>query len=74
MIKVTVTLPDEVRDAASRQSRSVEWLVQHLVDAYLEELDDGALVDEFETREAAGLTRVREFAAFTAELDDAGGE
>lgn len=71
MIKVTVTLPDEVRDAAGRQSKSVERLVQQLVEAYLEELDDGALVVDFEAREAAGLTRVREFAAFAAGLDDA---
>ena len=37
----------------------------------LEELDDGTILENFKAREAAGLTRVREFAAFEAELDDA---
>ena len=74
MIKVTVTLPDAVRDAAGRQSKSVEWLVQRLVDAYLEELDDSALVVNYETREAAGLTRVRDFAAFESEINDGDGD
>ncbi|MBK6768312.1 MAG: hypothetical protein IPG72_04660 [Ardenticatenales bacterium] len=68
MFKVTVMLPDEIRDAAGRQGKSVELLVQQLVDAYLEERDDDALVEDLNAREAAGLSRVREFAAFAAEL------
>lgn len=40
----------------------------------LEELDDCTTVEAFKAREAAGLTRVREFAAFAAELDDADGD
>ena len=69
MINVTVTLPDAVRDAANRQHQTVEWLVQRLVDAYLEELEDDAIVTEYEAREASGLTRVRDVAAFEAEMD-----
>lgn len=73
-IKLTVLVPDELRRrakaAAALHGTSLSEIVRNALEEYIEEMEDGAFLEEVEARIAQGKERTYTLEEVWAELDE----